>query len=77
MQAIDAMTPAEQKDPAWVYWKARALQALAADSQDGESLRAQPRELLASIAGQLEISTASSPPKTSASRRPCRRGRRR
>ena len=24
VQAIDAMTPAEQQDPAWVYWKARA-----------------------------------------------------
>ena len=29
----------EQRDPAWVYWKARALQALAKDSQEPESLR--------------------------------------
>ncbi len=52
IQGIDAMSPAEQRDPAWVYWKARGLQALAADSQDGEALRAQAREMLASIAGQ-------------------------
>lgn len=30
LQAIGAMSPAEQKNEAWVYWKARALQALAA-----------------------------------------------
>ncbi len=55
MQAIDAMTPAEQKDAAWVYWKARALQALAKDSQDGESLSTASRELLAGIAQQLNF----------------------
>ena len=55
MQAIDAMTPAEQKDTAWVYWKARALHALAKNSQDGESLRTTSRELLASIAQQLNF----------------------
>jgi len=53
MQAITAMSAADQKDPTWVYWKARALQALARDSQDGESLLAGSRELLASIAPQL------------------------
>ena len=26
--AIDAMSAAEQRDPTWVYWKARALQAI-------------------------------------------------
>ncbi|MEO8523116.1 MAG: transglycosylase SLT domain-containing protein [Caldimonas sp.] len=55
MQAIDAMTPAEQKEAAWVYWKARALNALAKDSQDGESLRATSRELLSGIAQQLNF----------------------
>ncbi|MBV9890186.1 MAG: lytic transglycosylase domain-containing protein [Rhizobacter sp.] len=53
MQAINAMSPGDQKDPTWVYWKARALQALARDSQEGESLLAGSRELLASIAPQL------------------------
>ncbi|MEO7338422.1 MAG: transglycosylase SLT domain-containing protein [Caldimonas sp.] len=55
VQAVNAMSPAEQKDPAWVYWKARALQVLAKDSQDGESLRKLSRELLASLAGQLNF----------------------
>ncbi|RDI01459.1 soluble lytic murein transglycosylase [Caldimonas thermodepolymerans] len=52
VQAIDAMGPAEQADPAWVYWKARALQAIAGDAQDGEPLRAEARRMLESIAGQ-------------------------
>jgi soluble lytic murein transglycosylase len=53
MQAINAMSPAEQKEPVWVYWKARALQALARDSQDGQSLLATSRELLAGISSRL------------------------
>jgi soluble lytic murein transglycosylase len=52
IQGVNAMSPAEQRDPAWVYWKARGLQALAVDSQDGDALRTQAREMLASIAGQ-------------------------
>src|SRR4030095_14404372 len=55
MQAIDAMSPAEQKDAAWMYWKARALQALAKDSQEGENLRASSKELLVAIAPQLNF----------------------
>jgi soluble lytic murein transglycosylase len=55
MQAINAMSPQEQHEPGWVYWKARALRALAADSQDADALRAQSREMLASIAGQLNF----------------------
>ena len=55
MQAINAMSPAEQKDAAWVYWKARALRALAKDSQDGAALTATSRELLEGIAGQLSF----------------------
>jgi soluble lytic murein transglycosylase len=53
VQAIDAMPAALQKDPAWVYWKARALWAVAKDSEDGQALRASSRELLDSIAGEL------------------------
>ena len=55
MQAIDAMTPAEQKETAWVYWKARGMQALAKDSQDGEAMRNSGRALLAGIAGQMNF----------------------
>lgn len=53
VRGIDAMSSEAQKDPTWVYWKARALQALAKDSQKGEGLWAQARQLLSSIAGQL------------------------
>jgi soluble lytic murein transglycosylase len=55
IQAINAMSANEQKDAAWVYWKARALQALARDSQDGEALLATSRELLSNITGQLSF----------------------
>lgn len=52
VQAVNAMSPAEQRDPAWVYWKARGLQALAGDSQEGDALRLQAREMLAGLADQ-------------------------
>lgn len=52
IQGVNAMSPAEQRDPAWVYWKARGLQAIAADSQDGAGLRGQAGDMLAGIAGQ-------------------------
>ncbi|HKX41192.1 MAG TPA: transglycosylase SLT domain-containing protein, partial [Burkholderiaceae bacterium] len=54
-QAINAMGENEQRDATWVYWKARALQALAADSQDGEAMRAMARELMSGIAGQMNF----------------------
>ncbi|HWP20015.1 MAG TPA: transglycosylase SLT domain-containing protein [Burkholderiaceae bacterium] len=52
MQAINAMSRSAQADHAWVYWKARALAAIAADSQDGDALQRESRDLLESIAGQ-------------------------
>ncbi|HEY9065010.1 MAG TPA: transglycosylase SLT domain-containing protein [Burkholderiaceae bacterium] len=55
VQAINAMSESEQRDPTWVYWKARALQALAADSQDGEAMRTMARELMSGIAGQMNF----------------------
>ena len=54
-QAIDGMSPAEQRDPAWVFWKARALRAIAPDSQQGESLRAMATQMLRGIAGQMNF----------------------
>ena len=55
VQAINAMDPAAQRDPTWVYWKARALQALAKDSSDPAAMAAQSQEMLASIAGQYHF----------------------
>jgi soluble lytic murein transglycosylase len=58
MQGINAMSATEQRDPAWVYWKARALIALAPDSQESDSMRAMGREQMAGIAGQLNFYAA-------------------
>ena len=55
VQGIDAMGATEQRDPAWIYWKARALIALAGDSQEGQSMRQLGREQMASIAGQMNF----------------------
>jgi len=55
VQAVDAMSPTEQREPAWVYWKARGLEALAKDSQGGDALRAESRALMNGIAGQLHF----------------------
>ena len=54
-RALDAMSPAEQKDPAWVYWRARALQGLAKPGADGEADRQAARQLLETIAGQMHF----------------------
>ena len=53
LQAIQALPAEDQNDPTWVYWKARGLQAIAPDSQDGAMLDAEARRLYASIASPL------------------------
>ena len=58
MQAINAMGAAEQRDAAWVYWKARAMLAIAGDSQDTESMRGMGRELLSGISNQVNFYSA-------------------
>ena len=58
MQGINAMSETEQREPAWVFWKARALIALSADSQDGDSMRSLGREQMAGIANQLNFYAA-------------------
>ena len=50
---IGHMSPAEQTDPTWVYWRARALAASAPTGTEGDAQRAQAREQLVSIAGPL------------------------
>src|SRR5690606_11113405 len=46
--AIYAMSPAQRNDPAWVYWRARAIDAL--QEPDAAVARAQSRALLETIA---------------------------
>jgi soluble lytic murein transglycosylase len=55
LEAIDAMSPAEQRDSAWVYWKARALKATAPAEGPGEAQRAQATALMEQLAGQLHF----------------------
>jgi len=55
LRQIDAMAPADQADPSWIYWKARALQATAPSGDAGEPVRAQAQTLLQSIAGQMHF----------------------
>ena len=57
LDAIEAMSPAEQRDSAWVYWKARALKLTAAPSPDagGDVQRAQAMALLEGLAGQMNF----------------------
>lgn len=51
--AVDSMGSAQRADPTWTYWKARALQNLAAPGAPGEVQRRAAQLLLASIATRL------------------------
>jgi soluble lytic murein transglycosylase len=53
LRATDAMTSAERADPTWVYWRARAHDALARTGPEGEPERAVARAEYASIASPL------------------------
>jgi soluble lytic murein transglycosylase len=54
-RAIGAMSPAEQADPAWVYWQAQATVALAQDGPEGDTARAQGRAALAGLSTTLNF----------------------
>jgi len=53
MRSIDAMGAAEQRDAAWQYWRARALQAQAPAGPEGDGARALARLTLQNIASPL------------------------
>ncbi len=59
LQGIAAMREEDQRDPAWVYWKARALSALAGPASPSEEKARGQREqadgLLRSIAGEMHF----------------------
>jgi soluble lytic murein transglycosylase len=55
LRMVEAMTPAEQAEPVWVYWRARAQQALAPAGEAGQAEREAARAALQSIAGQLHF----------------------
>ena len=52
LQAIGAMSADEQRDAAWVYWRARALQATATDPKAADP---EANRLLESIAGEMNF----------------------
>jgi soluble lytic murein transglycosylase len=53
VDAVDAMGSDQRADPAWIYWKARALQALAEPGASGDVQRLAARQLFESIAMRL------------------------
>lgn len=53
VDAIEAMGIDQRADPAWIYWKARALQALAEPGASGDAQRLAARQLFESIAMRL------------------------
>jgi soluble lytic murein transglycosylase len=55
LKAISAMSPGSQADTAWVYWKARALQATAKDGAEGDAQRAEARRHLTELASPLHF----------------------
>ena len=58
LHLVDAMSPAEQRDPAWAYWKSRALQATAPEGAAGDSQRKEARRGLEALAGALNFYAA-------------------
>jgi soluble lytic murein transglycosylase len=52
-RAIEEMSAAEQREAAWVYWRARALRGLAAGGPEGDAARNLARMTLETIAGPL------------------------
>ena len=50
---IQAMSANEQREPAWIYWQARAQLATAPAGEHGQAQRAEARRQLESIAGPL------------------------
>ena len=53
LTATQAMSPESQKDPAWVYWRARALMATAPDNQQKQEAQGLLRSI-ASVRGFYE-----------------------
>ncbi len=54
-QAVDAMSVADQDDPAWVYWRARARSALAPAGTEGDGERAGANAALESITARMDF----------------------
>ena len=58
VQAVNAMSTAEQSDAAWTYWKARGLQAMASskpDAPNAAQLLEESRSLMSGISNQYNF----------------------
>jgi len=53
LAAMASLTPGEQADPTWTYWKARALKATAAEGVDGSAQRAEGHAMLMGLSEAL------------------------
>jgi len=53
LNAINAMSPAEQANAAWAYWRARALRHTAKDGAPGDEQRAEARQAMQAVAAPL------------------------
>jgi soluble lytic murein transglycosylase len=51
--AVDAMSPAQREEPSWMYWKARALKAMAPADAAGETQRKAADALMLRVTGHL------------------------
>ena len=52
-RSIEALSAQEQRDPAWAYWKARAMTARAAAGPEGDAARTSARDTLLAISNPL------------------------
>ncbi|NBQ91120.1 MAG: lytic transglycosylase domain-containing protein [Betaproteobacteria bacterium] len=55
LRSVDAMSDREQKDPAWQFWRARALLQTARSGADGQLQREQAHQSLQRIASPLHF----------------------
>jgi soluble lytic murein transglycosylase len=54
-RTIDHMSEAEQRDPAWRYWSARAQREIAAPGAAGDKQRSQALAMLRQLSGELHF----------------------
>lgn len=55
LDSIAWMSPTEQREPGWLYWKARALQATARPGAEGEAQRQTAQALLERLGSQFHF----------------------
>jgi len=55
LRAVDSMGERQQKDPAWPFWRARALMQTARSGDDGQALRDEAQQTLQRIASPLHF----------------------